>query len=390
LSSKNLCDAKQFDEIDNAPQEKTRGITINATNINYATEARHYGHTDCPGHLDYIKNMITGCNTMEGAILVVAATDGVMPQTREHLVLAKQIGITHLVVFINKVDTADEEMIELVEMEIVELLNEMGFNGDETPIVKGSALMALDGKREEIGEKAIEELMKTVDSYIPNPERSMDKPFMMPIESVYSIPSRGTVVTGRLERGKLKKGAEVEFVGYTKRFKGVVTGLEMFHKTLEEAQAGDNMAALIRGLKRDSVRRGMGLCKPGTVKAADNVQAAVYKLTKDEGGVDLPLKPLAIVKIFSTTWDMTAQVRLPDDREMLMEGEDVTMNLRFLKPMLVEKGQRFTIRAYNKTIGTGVFTDVLKPLTPEEHEDITLNQRKRDKREAKKAENASK
>jgi len=276
-------------------------------------------------------------------------------------------------------------MVELVEMEITELLNEYGFNGDETPIVKGSALKALEGKDPEIGENAVLQLMKIVDDHIPNPERALDKPFMMPVESVYSIPNRGTVLTGRLERGKMKKGQEVEFVGYVKKFKGVVTGLEMFKKTLEDAQAGDNFGALIRGLKKTQVRRGMAMCKPGSIKACDNVEATVYKLTKDEGGVEVPLKTYNIVKIFSLTWDVSAQVRLPENREMLMEGEDTVMNLRFHKPMVVEKGQRFTIRNQNKTIGTGVFSGMLKPLTPEEHEDITLSQKKRDKKLAKMA-----
>jgi len=386
LSEQGFCENKKFDEIDNAPQEKTRGITINATNINYATANRHYGHTDCPGHLDYIKNMITGCNQMEGAILVVAATDGVMPQTREHLLLAKQIGITHMVVFVNKVDAADEEMVELVEMEITELLTEMGYDGENTPVIKGSALQALEGKNPELGEKMVIELMKTVDEHIPNPERALDKPFMMPIENVYSIPQRGTVITGRLERGKLKKGAEVEFTGYVKKFKGVVTGIEMFHKTLEEGLAGDNMAALIRGLKRDSVRRGMAMAKPGSVKAYDNVDATVYKLSKEEGGIELPIKSLMHIKVFSNTWDCTAQVHLPEGRELLMGGEDCSMNLRFLKPMVMEKGQRFTMRSKNQTVGTGVFSDFHKQLSPEDYEDIMLSPKKREKKAAKKAE----
>lgn len=257
LSDQKLAQAKKYTEIDNAPEEKARGITINVAHIEYQTENRHYGHTDCPGHADYIKNMITGTAQMDGAILVVAATDGVMPQTREHLLLAKQIGVQHIVVFINKVDAADKEMIELVEMEIRELMTEMGFDGDKAPIIFGSALCALEGKQPEIGAEAVLKLLKEVDVHIPTPQRELDKPFMLPIEHVYSIPGRGTVVTGRLERGVLKKGAECEFVGYNKSFKSTVTGVEMFHQILEEAQAGDQLGALVRGVKRDEIKRGI-------------------------------------------------------------------------------------------------------------------------------------
>jgi len=382
LAEKNLAVVRKYDEIDNAPEEKTRGITINAAHVEYATEERHYAHTDCPGHLDYIKNMITGCNQMEGAILVVAATDGVMPQTREHITLAKQIGITHLVVYINKVDAADSEMVELVEMEVVELLNEMGFDGASTPIVKGSALCALEDKEQAIGRDTIEELMSTVDSYIPVPERDLDKPFMLPVEAVFSIPNRGTVVTGRLDRGRVKKGQEVEFLGLVKKFKAVVTGIETFQKTLEEAHAGDNMGALIRGLKRDQVKRGMTMCKPGAYKAHDNVEAKVYKLTAEEGGSDKPINHMSNLSIFSRTWNMVAQVRLPEGKDMMMDGEDGNMVLRFPKPLMLEKGQRFTIRNGPKTIGTGVFTQVLKNLTEDEREDIHLGKKKREKKEA--------
>lgn len=257
LAEQKLAKERQYAEIDNAPEEKARGITINVAHIEYQTENRHYGHTDCPGHADYIKNMITGAAQMDGAILVVGATDGVMPQTREHLILAKQIGVQHIVVFINKVDVADNEMVELVEMEIRELLTEMGFDGDNMPIICGSALCALEGKKPEIGSEAIIKLLQAVDSYIPTPIRELDKPFLLPVENTYSIAGRGTVVTGRLERGILKKGAECEFVGYNKTLKTVVTGVEMFHQILDEAQAGDQMGALVRGLKRDDVRRGM-------------------------------------------------------------------------------------------------------------------------------------
>lgn len=256
LSDKKLADVKRYQDIDNAPEEKARGITINVAHIEYQTESRHYGHTDCPGHADYIKNMITGAAQMDGAILVVAATDGVMPQTREHLLLAKQIGVEHLVVFINKVDAADKEMVELVEMEIRELLTQMGFDGDKVPIVTGSALCALEGKNPDIGAESVLKLLQEVDSYIPTPIRELDKPFLLPVEHVYSIPGRGTVVTGRLERGVLKKGNDCEFVGFSKVLKSTVTGVEMFHQILEEAQAGDQVGALVRGVKRDDIKRG--------------------------------------------------------------------------------------------------------------------------------------
>lgn len=271
LAEQDLAESKKYDDIDNAPEEKARGITINVAHVEYQTDNRHYGHTDCPGHADYIKNMITGTNQMDGAILVVAATDGVMPQTREHLLLAKQIGIKHIVVFINKIDAADQEMVELVEMEIRELMTEMGYDGDNVPVVKGSALCALEGKSPEMGSDAILKLLAEVDKYIPTPVRDLDKPFLMPVESVYSIPGRGTVVTGRLERGTVKKGMDCEFVGYNKVMKSTITGIEMFHKILEESHAGDQLGALVRGIKRDDIRRGMVLCKPGTVKANDNV-----------------------------------------------------------------------------------------------------------------------
>lgn len=276
LAEKDLAESKQYNEIDNAPEEKARGITINVAHVEYQTENRHYGHTDCPGHADYIKNMITGTNQMDGAILVVAATDGVMPQTREHLLLAKQIGIKYIVVFINKVDAADQEMVELVEMEIRELMSEMGYDGDNVPIVKGSALCALEGKKPEIGAEAIIKLLQEVDKHVPTPERDLDKPFLLPVENVYSIPGRGTVVTGRLERGVVKKGNECEFVGYNKVIKSTITGIEMFHKILEESQAGDQLGALVRGVKRDDIRRGMVMCKPGTVKAYDNVRIFIF------------------------------------------------------------------------------------------------------------------
>jgi len=354
--------AKRYDEIDNAPEEKARGITINVAHVEYETENRHYSHTDCPGHADYIKNMITGTAQMDGAILVVAATDGVMPQTREHLLLSKQIGVQHIVVFINKVDAADAEMVDLVEMEIRELMTEMGYDGDNIPVIKGSALCALDGKEPTLGQNAVTELLKAVDSFIPTPVRDLDKPFMMPVENVYSIAGRGTVVTGRLERGILKKGMECEILGYSKSVKTTVTGIEMFHKILEESQAGDQLGALIRGIKRDEIRRGMILCKPGTMKAHDNIEAQVYILSKEEGGRQRPFTSLCQMQMFSKTWDCAAQVTIPG-KDMVMPGEDAKLLMKLYKPMVLEKGQRFTLRDGFTTLGTGVITGIGKNLS---------------------------
>lgn len=382
LSEKGSAEAKRYDEIDNAPEEKARGITINAAHIEYATDARHYGHTDCPGHADYIKNMITGTSQMDGAILVVAATDGVMPQTREHLLLAKQIGIEHIVIFINKVDAADEEMVELVEMEIRELLSEMGWDGDNIPLVKGSALSAIEEKNPDIGANAITELMQLVDEHIPLPVRELDKPFLMPVESVYSIAGRGTVVTGRLERGKIKKGMECEFTGYNKKYKATITGIEMFHQILEEAHAGDQLGALVRGLKRDDVKRGMVLAKPGTMQSHDNVEGQVYVLSKEEGGRPKPFMSYIQMQLFSKTWDCAAQVIIPD-KEMVMPGEDARLVIRLMKPMVIEKGQRFTIRSGTVTLGTGVFTTINKPLSEDERIELTEGKKKRAKKLAR-------
>ncbi|CAH1153856.1 unnamed protein product [Phaedon cochleariae] len=379
LSEQKLALARLYQDIDNAPEEKARGITINVAHIEYQTENRHYGHTDCPGHADYIKNMITGAAQMDGAIMVVAATDGVMPQTREHLLLAKQIGVTHLVVFINKVDAADKEMVELVEMEIRELLTEMGFDGDNIPIVSGSALCALEGKNPEIGSEAILKLLAEVDSYIPTPVRELDKPFLLPVENTYSIPGRGTVVTGRLERGVLKKGADCEIVGYNKVLKTVVTGVEMFHKILEEAQAGDQLGALIRGLKRDDVKRGMVLAKPGTVKSQDHIESQVYVLSKEEGGRTKPFTSFIQLQMFCRTWDCAVQV-IVADKEMVMPGEDSRLELRMMRPMVLEEGQRFTLRDGSQTLGTGVVTKTLARLTPEEREAISEGKKAREKK----------
>ncbi|KAL6264659.1 hypothetical protein P5V15_004759 [Pogonomyrmex californicus] len=369
LSEKQLATAKGYNEIDNAPEEKARGITINVAHIEYQTENRHYGHTDCPGHADYIKNMITGTAQMDGAILVVAATDGTMPQTREHLLLAKQIGIKYIVIYINKVDAADSEMVELVEMEIRELLSEMGFDGDNVPVVKGSALCALEGKNPEIGAQSVLELLDAVDKHIPTPIRDLDKPFLLPVENVYSIPGRGTVVTGRLERGKIKKGTDCEFIGYNKVFKSVITGIEMFHKILEEAHAGDQLGALVRGVKRDEVRRGMVMCKPGSMKAYDHVEAQVYILSKEEGGRKKPIANMIQVQMFCRTWDVAAQCSIVG-KDMAMPGEDSTFILKLIRPMVLEKGQRFTLRDGMVTLGTGVITNTLKSLTDSERHDL--------------------
>lgn len=367
LAEKNLASIKNYADIDNAPEEKARGITINAAHIEYQTEARHYGHTDCPGHADYIKNMITGSAQMDGAILVVAATDGTMPQTREHLVLAKQIGIDHIVVYINKVDAADEEMAELVEMEIRELMTEMGYDGMNVPVIKGSALCALEGTKPEIGKDSILKLLEAIDTSIPTPVRDLDKPFFMPIEAVYSIAGRGTVVTGRLERGKLKKGSECELIGFNKIIKTTITGIEMFHKILEEAEAGDQMGCLVRGLKREDVKRGMVLCKPGTMKANDHLECQVYMLTTAEGGRKKPLNNYMQVQMFCKTWDVATQLHL-NNKSLVMPGEDFSVTLKLIRPMVCEKGSRFTLRDGVKTLATGVITNILKPLSDDDRQ----------------------
>lgn len=379
LADKKLAKVKNYADIDNAPEEKARGITINVAHVEYATAARHYSHTDCPGHADYIKNMITGTSQMDGAILVVAATDGAMPQTREHLLLAKQIGVTNIVVFINKIDAADAEMAELVEMEMRELLTEMGWKGDEVPFIKGSALCALEGKQPDIGAKAILELLEQVDNTIPQPVRDLDKPFYLPVEHTYSIPGRGTVVTGRLERGIIKKGMECEFVGYNRTFKTTITGIEMFHKILEEAQAGDQLGALIKGVKRDDMQRGLIMAKPGTVKMHDHVEAQVYLLTKEEGGRTKPYTIWGQAHVFSKTWDVASRITEIDGKEMLMPGEDGKMTFRLLKSMALEQGQRFTLRDGGYTAGTGVVTKIHKNLTELEKQCLTESRKKREK-----------
>ncbi|XP_062387821.1 elongation factor Tu, mitochondrial [Sardina pilchardus] len=357
---------KKYEDIDNAPEEKARGITINASHVEYTTANRHYAHTDCPGHADYVKNMITGTAQLDGCILVVAATDGQMPQTREHLLLARQIGVEHVVVFVNKADAVDDkEMLDLVELEIRELLTEFGYDGENTPVVVGSALCALENKQPELGVDAVMKLLEIVDSYIPLPKRELDKPFLFPIEGVYSIPGRGTVVVGTLERGVIKKGDDCEFVGHNKSVKSVVTGIEMFHQSLDRAEAGDNLGALVRGLKREDIRRGMVMCKPGAIQPHQKIKAQVYVLSKDEGGRHKPFVTNFMPVMFSLTWDMACRVTLPGDKEMVMPGEDTSLTLTLRQPMVVEKGQRFTLRDGNKTIGTGLVTDIM-PVSEED------------------------
>ncbi|XP_066577992.1 elongation factor Tu, mitochondrial [Amia ocellicauda] len=358
---------KKYEDIDNAPEEKARGITINASHVEYSTANRHYAHTDCPGHADYVKNMITGTAQLDGCILVVAATDGQMPQTREHLLLARQIGVEHVVVFVNKADAVgDAELTMLVEIEVRELLTEFGYDGDNTPVIIGSALCALENREPELGVNSIMKLLEVIDTYIPLPKRELDKPFLLPIESVFSIPGRGTVVTGTLERGVIKKGDDCEFVGHNRSFKSVVTGIEMFHQSLDRAEAGDNLGALVRGLKREDVRRGMVMSKPGSIQPHQRVKAQVYVLSKEEGGRHKPFVSNFMPVMFSLTWDMACHISLPSDKEMVMPGEDTSLTLTLRHPMVLETGQRFTLRDGNKTIGTGLVTEILP--TPRQEE----------------------
>ncbi|KAL8176853.1 UNVERIFIED_CONTAM: hypothetical protein K2H54_039426 [Gekko kuhli] len=359
---------KKYEEIDNAPEEKARGITINASHVEYSTANRHYSHTDCPGHADYVKNMITGTSPLDGCILVVAATDGQMPQTREHLLLAKQIGVKHIVVYINKADAVDDkEMLDLVELEIRELLTEFGYSGETVPVIIGSALCALEQRDPELGLNSVMKLLDTVDTHIPVPERELDKPFLLPIEHTYSIPGRGTVVTGTLERGIVKKGDECEFVGHNQTLRSVVTGVEMFHKQLDRAEAGDNLGALIRGLKREDVRRGMVMCKPGSIQPHQKVETQVYILSKEEGGRHKPFVSNFTPVMFSLTWDMACRLELPAGKELVMPGEDTSLTMVLRTPVVLEVGQRFTMRDGHKTIGTGVVTKTL-PMTPADKE----------------------
>ena len=357
----NLNESRAFDQIDNAPEERQRGITINISHVEYQTDKRHYAHVDAPGHADYIKNMITGAAQMDGAILVVAATDGPMPQTREHVLLARQVGVPYILVALNKADMVDdEELLELVEMEVRELLSKYDFPGDDIPIVKGSALAALEGRDAEIGENSIKELMAAVDSYIPQPERPIDKPFLMPIEDVFSISGRGTVVTGRIETGVVNVGDEVEIVGIKDTQKTTVTGVEMFRKLLDRGEAGDNVGALIRGIARESVERGQVLCKPGSVKPHTEFSAEVYVLSKDEGGRHTPFFANYRPQFYFRTTDVTGTVSLPEGTEMVMPGDNTDMNVVLQKPIAMEEGLKFAIREGGHTVGAGRVTKIIK------------------------------
>ncbi|MFN7901214.1 MAG: elongation factor Tu [Holosporales bacterium] len=353
--------AMAYDQIDKAPEEKARGITISTSHVEYQTANRHYAHVDCPGHADYVKNMITGAAQMDGAILVVSAADGPMPQTREHILLARQVGVPSIVVFMNKVDMVDDkDLIELVEMEIRDLLTQYKFPGDKIPIIKGSALCALEGRNEEMGEKAILELMKAVDDYIPQPKREKDKPFLMPVEDVFSISGRGTVVTGRVERGIIKVGEEVEIIGIRPTQKTIVTGVEMFRKLLDQGEAGDNIGALLRGTKREDVERGQVLAAPGSITPHTKFKCEAYILTKEEGGRHTPFFSNYRPQFYFRTTDVTGSVELPAGREMVMPGDNVPLVVELIAPIAMDEGLRFAIREGGRTVGAGVVATIVK------------------------------
>ena len=362
LANKGQADYIPFEEIDKAPEEKERGITIATAHVEYQTDKRHYAHVDCPGHADYIKNMITGAAQMDGAILVVGADDGPMPQTREHILLARQVGVPHIVVFLNKVDMVeDEELIELVELEIRELLSKYEFPGDDIPIIRGSALKALESGEPEAPEtQCIMELMKAVDETVPVPERPLDRPFLMPIEDVFTISGRGTVVTGRLERGIIKVGDELEIVGFRPTQKTVCTGVEMFRKILDQGEAGDNIGVLLRGIKRDEVERGQVVAKPGSITPHTNFEAQVYVLTKEEGGRHTPFFPGYRPQFYFRTTDVTGVIQLPEGVEMVMPGDNINMKGQLITPVALEKELRFAIREGGRTVGAGVVTDIIE------------------------------
>ncbi len=348
-----------YDQIDKAPEEKARGITISTAHVEYQTQKRHYAHVDCPGHADYVKNMITGAAQMDGAILVVSAADGPMPQTREHILLARQVGVPALVVYLNKVDMVDDaELLELVELEVRELLSKYDFPGDDIPITRGSALFALEGRNPELGHDSILKLMESVDNYIPQPERPVDQPFLMPVEDVFSISGRGTVATGRVERGAIKVGEEVEIVGLRPTTKTTVTGVEMFRKLLDQGQAGDNIGALLRGTKREEVERGQVLCKPGSVKPHTKFKAEAYILTKDEGGRHTPFFTNYRPQFYFRTTDVTGVVTLPEGTEMVMPGDNITMDVELIAPIAMEEKLRFAIREGGRTVGAGVVSAI--------------------------------
>jgi elongation factor Tu len=349
-----------FDQIDKAPEEKARGITISTAHVEYETAKRHYAHVDCPGHADYIKNMITGAAQMDGAILVVAASDGPMPQTREHILLARQVGVPAIVVFMNKVDMVDDpELLDLVELEVRELLSKYEFPGDDIPVVRGSALKALDGDKGELGAQSIMKLMDAVDSYIPQPVRDVDKPFLMPVEDVFSISGRGTVATGRVERGRVKTGEEVEIVGIKATAKVVVTGVEMFRKVLDEGQAGDNLGCLLRGIKREEIERGQVLAKPGSITPHTKFEAEVYILTKEEGGRHTPFFNGYRPQFYFRTTDVTGVAHLPEGTEMVMPGDNVKMSIELITPIAMEEGLRFAVREGGRTVGAGVVAKII-------------------------------
>ena len=360
LSTKFGGAAKAFDEIDNAPEERERGITIATAHVEYETEARHYAHVDCPGHADYVKNMITGAAQMDGAILVCSAADGPMPQTREHILLARQVGVPYIVVFLNKADMVDdEELLELVEMEVRELLDSYEFPGDDTPIITGSALKALEGDTSDIGEGAILKLAEALDSYIPEPERAVDGDFLMPVEDVFSISGRGTVVTGRVERGIIKVGDEIEIVGINATTKTTCTGVEMFRKLLDEGQAGDNVGILLRGTKREEVERGQVLAKPGSITPHTKFEAEVYILSKEEGGRHTPFFNGYRPQFYFRTTDVTGACELPDGTEMVMPGDNVKLTAELIAPIAMEEGLRFAIREGGRTVGAGVVSKII-------------------------------
>ena len=353
-------EAKAYDQIDAAPEEKARGITINTAHVEYETANRHYAHVDCPGHADYVKNMITGAAQMDGAIFVCSAADGPMPQTREHILLARQVGVPYIIVFLNKCDMVDDaELLELVEMEVRELLDKYDFPGDATPIIHGSAKLAMEGDKGELGELAIMKLAEALDSYIPTPERAVDGAFLMPVEDVFSISGRGTVVTGRVERGIIKVGEEIEIVGIIDTVKTTCTGVEMFRKLLDQGQAGDNVGILLRGTKREDVQRGQVLCKPGSVKPHTHFTAEIYVLSKDEGGRHTPFFNNYRPQFYFRTTDVTGAIELPEGKEMVMPGDNVSITVKLIHPIAMEEGLRFAIREGGKTVGAGVVAKII-------------------------------
>src|ERR1700726_681067 len=361
LAKKGMAEARAYDSIDNAPEEKERGITINTAHVEYSSDKRHYAHVDCPGHADYVKNMITGAAQMDGAILVVSAADGPMPQTREHILLARQVGVPALVLYLNKVDMVDDpELLELVELEVRELLSKYNFPGNTVPVIKGSALAALEDKNPELGKTSIDALMKAVDEYIPQPERPKDQPFLMPVEDVFSISGRGTVCTGRIERGVIKVGEEVEIVGIKPTVKTLVTGVEMFRKLLDQGEAGDNVGCLLRGTKREEGERGQVLCNPGTVNPHTKLKAEAYILTKEEGGRHTPFFTNYRPQFYFRTTDVTGVVTLPEGTEMVMPGDNIAMEVELIAPIAMDEGLRFAILEGGRTVGAGVVSSIQK------------------------------